>query len=74
MDLEDKVDEIDYATDDMLEEHYLEPLYGTLSRLTYEEWRDQSTKTKAISEVWYVPQNLRMFIFNKVGIQTPEIE
>jgi hypothetical protein len=55
MDLEDKVDEIDYATDDMLEQHYLEPLYGTLSRLPYEEWRDKSTKTKAISEVWYVP-------------------
>ena len=55
MDLEDKAEEIDYATDELLEEYYLEPIYGTANRLTYEEWKASSLKVKAICEVWYVP-------------------
>jgi len=55
MDLEDKAEEIDYATDELLEENYLEPIYGTASRLSYEEWKAASLKVKSICEVWYVP-------------------
>ncbi len=36
MDLEDKVDEIDYAMDPIRDTNYIEPLYGNQSRLSYQ--------------------------------------
>jgi hypothetical protein len=67
MDLEDKETDIEYLTDDLLEGNYLEPIYAANSRLAYEEWLTQS-KQKKISELWYVPQNLRMLVFCRVAV------
>ena len=74
MDIEDKADDIDYAHDDLIEFNYLEQLYGTLSKLNYDEWMRESSKKKAISQIWYEPQRLRMLVFTKAGVEVPETE
>ena len=48
MDLEDKVDEIDYAMDPIRDINYIEPLYGNQSRLSYQEFVAQSESKKNI--------------------------
>lgn len=64
MDLEEKSDEIEYSIEGICDTNYKDPLWGDDSRLSYEEWRDRSMKVKAIYNVWYEPQNLRMLVFN----------
>ncbi len=48
MDLEDKVDEIDYAMDPIRDMNYIEPLYGNQSRLSYQQFVAQSESKKNI--------------------------
>ena len=59
MDIEDKADDIDYAIDEIVEFNYLDQLFGDNSKLNYEEWKAESSKKKAISLLWYEPENLR---------------
>ena len=59
MDIEDKADDIDYAIDEIVEYNYLDQLFGDNSKLNYQEWKEQSIKKKAISLLWYEPENLR---------------
>ena len=37
-----EADEIDYAIDDMLEWNYVDPLFKSDSKLTYEDWIKRS--------------------------------
>lgn len=55
MDLEEKQQDINYSIDDILEENYLDPLYGDESKLTYEVWRERSSQKKEIARVFYEP-------------------
>ena len=48
MDLEDKVDEIDYAMDPIRDMNYIDTLYGDATRLTYQEFVTQSEAKKNI--------------------------
>jgi len=42
MDLEDKEADIEDTVADMVEFNYLDPLYGTTSKMSYEEWLELS--------------------------------
>ena len=55
MDLEEKQQDINYSIDDILEENYLDPLYGDESKLTYEVWRERSSQKKEVARVFYEP-------------------
>ena len=55
MDLEEKQQDINDSIDDILEENYLDPLYGDESKLTYEVWRERSSQKKEIARVFYEP-------------------
>ena len=72
MDLEEKQSDINYAIDDILEENYLDPLYGDDSKLTYEAWQDRSSTLKEIAKVFYEPQNLRALVFTRANVEFPE--
>ncbi len=74
MDLEDKVDEIDYAMDPIRDINYIEPLYGNQSRLSYQEFVAQSESKKNINQVWYQPNVLRNLVFTKVELPIEEAE
>ena len=53
MDLEESAEEIDYTIDDIVDLNYLDPLYGDRSRLTYEEWVENSVKARRVSDLFY---------------------
>ena len=53
MDLEDKADEISYTLEDLLNDNYLDPLFGHASRKSYEEWVSESGRNRNISGIWY---------------------
>ena len=55
MDLEEKQQDINDSIDDILEENYLDPLYGDESKLTYEVWRERSSQKKDVARVFYEP-------------------
>ena len=55
MDLEEKQQDINDSIDDILEENYLDPLYGDESKLTYEVWRERSSQKKEVARVFYEP-------------------
>ena len=74
MDLEDKADDIDYSIEDIHELNYLDPLYGSSSRMSYQEWISQSESTKAISKIWYEPENLRQLVFFRAGIKSSDAD
>lgn len=65
MSLDEKADEIMFSVSSVVDINYIDPLFQTESRLSFEKWRDRSIYTKQIYKVWYVPQNLRMLIFTK---------
>ena len=68
-----KLEAIGGDCEDMLEANYLEPLYGTISRMSHVNWMSNSWKTKAIAKVWYEPQNLRLLAFTRVGVASEEV-
>ena len=68
MDLEDRQEEIDYALEDTIELNYLNPLYGNISKMSYEEWINASEKAENINLVWYDPQAVRMLTLHRAGI------
>jgi len=68
MDLEDKENDIDYSVEDTVDLNYLDPLYGTKSKMSYEEWLDVTERTKAVNKVWFDPQAVRMLTFHRAGI------
>lgn len=74
MDIEDKADEIDYAMDEIREVNYLDPLYGDMSRMTYEEFVNASDAKKSISGIWYDPNMLRNLVFTKVELPIEDKE
>ena len=55
MDLEEKQRDINDSVDDILEENYLDPLYGDESKLTYEVWQERSSSKKDVARVFYEP-------------------
>ena len=55
MDLEEKQQDINDSIDDILEENYLDPLYGDESKLTYEVWRERSSQKKDVARGFYEP-------------------
>ena len=69
MDLEDKSEELDDMKDDLREELYLEFLFGSKSRVTYEEFMQISTREAKIYELWYKPENLRAVLLHKLEVK-----
>ena len=72
MDLEDKQQDINDLIDDILEEKYLDPLYGDDSKLTYEEWLERSSNENGVARVFYEPQNLRALVFTRASVDFQE--
>uniref|UniRef100_A0A7S3I0M2 Uncharacterized protein n=1 Tax=Favella ehrenbergii TaxID=182087 RepID=A0A7S3I0M2_9SPIT len=72
MDLEDKESDIDYAVEEMVELNYLDPLYGSNSKMSYMEWLEKSECVKQISQIWYTPQTVRMLTFHRAGISASD--
>ena len=72
MDLEEKQADIKDVYEAIRETNYLDPIYGSDSKLTYEAWRERSSEKKEISKVFYEPQNLRALTFTRANIDFPE--
>ena len=72
MDLEEKQDDIKGVFETIRETNYLDPLYNTDSKLSYEVWRERSSDKKDIARVFYQPQNLRALTFTHANIDFPE--
>ena len=72
MDLEDKENDIDYSVEETVDLNYLDPLYGTKSKMSYEEWLDATERCKAVNKVWFDPQTIRMLTFFRAGISAED--
>ena len=55
MDLEEKQADIRDVCETIREVNYLDPLYNTDSKLSYEVWRERSSEKKDIALVFYEP-------------------
>ena len=55
MDLEEKDQDIDYASDDIREVNYIDTIFGDQSKMTYGEWRDTCHQKAEIREIFYKP-------------------
>ena len=53
----------------IVEDNYLEPIYGLLSRLSYDEWCTRSCEKPEIRQVFYDPERLRSLAFTKAEIE-----
>ena len=63
---------IEDVIEDLRELNYLEPIYGTESRLSFVDWNYRTKKLKNISQVWYSANYLRMLAFTRAEIDFPE--
>ena len=72
MDLEEKQADIKDVCETIREVNYLDPLYNTDSKLSYDVWRERSSEKKDIAGVFYEPQNLRALTFTRAAIDFPE--
>ena len=71
MDLEEKQQEISDSIDEIIQENYLEPLYGVKAVLTNEEWQKGSISNN-VARVFYKPQNLRARVFTRAIVDSAE--
>ena len=51
----EEADEIEYAVDEMYEWNYLEPLFASDQKLSYEDWITRTKEVKQVSLIWYYP-------------------
>ena len=69
MDLEDKDGEVQEFLGDIIENNFLEPIFGVDSRLSYDEFVSKVCESKAFHKLFFKPQNLRMLIMHKLNIR-----
>ena len=67
--LMDKQEEIQKKSELIFEENYLEPIYGMVSRLPFEEWSIRSSQRQEIGQVFYEPERLRWLTFTRLGME-----
>ena len=72
MDTEDKAEDFSYIVEEVIEEAFLEYLFGLKSRITYEEYMQVVQTNQKITEVWFKPEMLRAFLFHKLEIKTDD--
>ena len=65
----DKQEEIQKKSELIFEENYLEPIYGMVSRLPFEEWSIRSSQRQEIGQVFYEPERLRWLTFTRLGME-----
>ena len=53
--LADKAPDIDAKMDEIIDEHYVEPLFGVTNRLSFRKWLEMSSNMKHIKNLWYKP-------------------
>ena len=71
--LQGKDKDINGTLDSIIDENYLDALFGHHSKLTYEAWIEESSKPQ-IAKVFYAVNNLRNLVFAKAGISHGESE
>ena len=66
----DAQEEIDYTIDDMLDQNYLDPIFGSLPKISLDKWKENSRAMQGISQIWYDAEKLRTLCFVRAGIPT----
>ena len=69
MGMEDKAEDIDYQCEALIEDFYLDPVFGDNSRLEYLEFVKAHRPGK-VHNVWFDPQALRMLTFHKAELES----
>ena len=68
MDLEDRDGEVQDFMGDIIENNFLEPIFGVDSRLSYDEFVNKVCLSKAFNKLFFKPQNLRMLVMHKLNV------
>ena len=62
------------TVESIVEDCYLDPIFGTSSKLAYENWVENSSDKPEIAKIFYKVNNLRNLVFTKAGISFAESE
>jgi len=49
---------------DFTEQYYMEPTFGTMSKMSHKRWMNITTTSSKVNRLWFESQNLRGIIFS----------